>query len=96
MSPSIDTDWDISDLPLDGCVAPRPDDDGCCGDAACHIDTLGLPWCERDEVRKEFLDWGVEHNWPALHREGYAVARGMFYWVIAAILGEEEMILMLL
>ena len=96
MSHGIDEAWDIEDLPLDWCVAPQENGVRICTNETAVIDAIGLPWCEECSFRGKFLDWGLSHGWPELEMEPFKVAQGMFHWVIAAILGKDDMIWLLL
>jgi len=53
-------------------------------------DAKGLPWCSEHAYRGEFVNWGAKHGWLALELAPYAVAQGEWFWVNAAMLGDDE------
>jgi hypothetical protein len=72
--------------------------DSCC--SLC-LEPARLPtgeyrWCASHQHRGELLAWGMAHGYPALDGGTYNVARGAYHWTIAATLGTDDMIFVLL
>jgi hypothetical protein len=67
-----------------------------CAERAIMTDQVGLVWCEDHRFRGDFLNWGVAHGWPEMNCETYAIAQGKYFWYIAAALGVEDMIWLML
>ena len=63
-----------------------------CAEVAVFADEVGLAWCEDHRFRGDFLNWGAAHGWPEMNCETYAITQGKYFWYIAAALGGEDMI----
>lgn len=57
-------------------------------------DQLGYYWCSAHEIRGRLLNYGVEHNYPAIFFGMYAIGAGNDpdLWKVAVLLGSDEMI----
>ena len=63
-----------------------------CNKKSVLIDTNGFKWCADHRHRGELLDAGAKMNYPDFHCRPYALGPGKDCWVIAAMIGQDEMI----
>ena len=59
------------------------------------FDRLGQVWCQGCLPRRDYINWGLAHQYPALSSPPYAEGAGLAHYATTAMLGDIERVITL-